>query len=619
MSSTVAGYTESDRLDHDTQQQGWSPLLKNSTAILHDATDGKTAYILGVSHVSKESCALIEELIEKVTPDAVVLELCHERTGLLIDEKAASTGQNAWFSDAVDVVGLDETLHTYKGELLKRLRTYGGHPVSTQGIQSDADVLIATGLFESVTPITAPPAESGWDPMFVFLNNAKRLIPGVKLGAIQFKVVPRRLPHIDGIAEVVVEEIPNHLDRNGICDVIEKSMVHARASQMNTLDSLIEVKKQVHRYSGGTCDIMYQFDGENDGSMKVMARIVLSKGSMFEYVTSFEETVRQDGTGIGIQRRGNAPRFMGSQAATQSSLMLETITPWDINEKHNIAEDSRKTNQGVLESLATMVTMTYGKYQADAGRQVGILPGEAWRVAFEAAAKSKTPYIFLGDRRASITAERLLKAMIASSLPLYLAGAVASAASWLTPPLLLNLQPSIPVTLMTACISIGAASWPLLSPILEIKAFSELSAKEIENAVRVNEPLQSTTTTGPFYLWGEDALIRWPGAEEPVILERDEYMAKAVHGILNNITSNLTPTYVATSEEPYGATIYSYAMPKHASSIVCPPGKGQGQCDPCAGNPSTVVAIVGTAHVRGMIQHFKKGFTTANSLEKLSM
>ena len=79
--------------------------------------------------------------------------------------------------------------------------------------------------------------------------------------------------------------------------------------------------------------------------------------------------------------------------------------------------------------------MTYAKYQADAARKVGILPGEAWRVAFKAAAKAKTPYIFLGDRLASVTASKLVGNMIASSLPSFAAAAVAFLASWFAPSL----------------------------------------------------------------------------------------------------------------------------------------------------------------------------------------
>lgn len=613
---------ENDTLDIGSQGE-WSVSLKNSTAILQGSTAGTTAYILGVSHVSKESCGLIEELIEKVKPDAVMLELCHERTGLLIDEKAASTGRNAWFSDNVDIAGLDKNFE-FKEQLMKRLKTYHGCPVSTQGIQSDADILLATGLFESVTPVTAPPAESGWDPMFVYVENMKKIIPGVQLGAIQFKVVPRMLPHVDRIAHMTFEDAPPDVDTDALCEIINQTYMNtSNDTRTKTLDALIEVKKQVYRHTDARCDIMYQFDDVSDGSMRVTARIVASKGLLFEHTTSFEETVRKDGTGVGIKRRPNAPQFMGFQTATTSSV-LTTITPWD-GTHIDVDTKSGEANSGILESLATMLTMTYGKYQADAGQQVGILPGEAWRVAFEAAAKAKTPYIFLGDRRASITGERLLKAIIASSLPLYLAGAAFSMASWLTPTLLLNVPSSMPITLATFFVSIAAASWPLISPILEIKAFSEMSAKEIENAVRVNEPLQSNTTS-TFYLWGEDALIRWPGAEEPVIGERDEYMARSILGFLNNVPSDLTPTYVATSKESYGATIYSYAMPKDASNVVCPTGKGQGQFELGTKSPRTVVAIVGTAHVRGMINHFESGCTTTTTtttdtrrLEELSM
>jgi pheromone shutdown protein TraB len=39
-------------------------------------------------------------------------------------------------------------------------------------------------------------------------------------------------------------------------------------------------------------------------------------------------------------------------------------------------------------------------------------------------------------------------------------------------------------------------------------------------------------------------------------------------------------------------------MPKGSSPTICPPGKGQGQYS--MSSPQKVVAIVGTAHVRGM-------------------
>lgn len=44
------------------------------------------AYVLGVSHVSRESCDEAAELIAAVRPDVVVLELCKDRLRLLLDQ-----------------------------------------------------------------------------------------------------------------------------------------------------------------------------------------------------------------------------------------------------------------------------------------------------------------------------------------------------------------------------------------------------------------------------------------------------------------------------------------------------------------------------------------------------
>lgn len=43
-------------------------------------------YILGVSHVSRESCQEIQDLIQAVRPEVVLLELCKDRLRLLLDQ-----------------------------------------------------------------------------------------------------------------------------------------------------------------------------------------------------------------------------------------------------------------------------------------------------------------------------------------------------------------------------------------------------------------------------------------------------------------------------------------------------------------------------------------------------
>ena len=620
-SESIAPGPSSSKDIRGSKDDAWSELLSRSTAVLR--TDDAEAYVLGISHVSRESCKLIEELIDSVQPDAVMLELCHERTGLLVDDRVASTGQNAWYSDVVEIEGMTDMLFPHKEALLSRLRTYRGDPVSTSGIQQDADLLLATGLFESVVPITAPPPESSWDPTFIYVDNGSRIVPGVKLSSIKYRVVPRKLPTI-GEVDVVFDDVSvSDADREA---VIQCMMTHIRAVE-DVLGTLVDAKVALGQAAGGKYDVMYRFQDMKDfsGSMGVTARIVTvgdASKAPFEMRTSFEETVSVDGCGIGVRRQTSAP-FMGSNASAYvngdaSSNGPVLLEAWPREEKaQRIAADAKTAGErgpstaGIFEPLATLVTMTYAKYQAAAGRKVGILPGEAWRVAFAAAAKAKTPYIFLGDRVASVTGSRLVKSMITSSLPSFAAAGVAFLTTWFAPLVALKVTPSVPACLILGAAAFAAAAWPLYSPIQEIKKFSELSAKGIEKAVRVKEDLQVAGGPGsaapPYYLWGEDALIRWPGAETPVIKERDEYMAYAIYAFLKNIPDGLTPSFVASSRESYGSTVYSYAMPKGSPAIVSPPGKGQGQfvlgdAPGESPRPKRVVAVVGSAHVRGMIQ-----------------
>ena len=46
---------------------------------------GASVYILGASHVSRASCDRVAELIAAVRPDVVLVELCKDRLGLLVD------------------------------------------------------------------------------------------------------------------------------------------------------------------------------------------------------------------------------------------------------------------------------------------------------------------------------------------------------------------------------------------------------------------------------------------------------------------------------------------------------------------------------------------------------
>ena len=123
--------------------------------------------------------------------------------------------------------------------------------------------------------------------------------------------------------------------------------------------------------------------------------------------------------------------------------------------------------------------------------------------------------------------------------------------------------------------------------------------------------LQAASVDAPIVkLWGEDALLSWPGALEPVIHRRDAYMARSIAAAASGRAEGLTPAYVLAKGSGGGggdggsaeaAAVLQYAMPVGGEPGACPPGAGAGQYRPLPG-PQTVVAVVGTAHVRGMIR-----------------
>ena len=63
--------------------------------------------------------------------------------------------------------------------------------------------------------------------------------------------------------------------------------------------------------------------------------------------------------------------------------------------------------------------------------------------------------------------------------------------------------------------ALGAALYPIVGPILEVRQLSQMSGEEVEAAVRPQEALQSADGGGLIKLFGEDALLDWPNALLP--------------------------------------------------------------------------------------------------------
>lgn len=124
-------------------------------------------YILGMSHVSRQSCNLAAQLIAAVEPEVVLLELCKDRVDLLIDPSAAPPQH--WHSDSVDFQGLAQQPHsTYNAciALKSRLKCQPGTAFSACDIEQDCVQLMSSGYFGSVLPVTQPGSAAD-APMFV--------------------------------------------------------------------------------------------------------------------------------------------------------------------------------------------------------------------------------------------------------------------------------------------------------------------------------------------------------------------------------------------------------------------------------------------------------------------
>lgn len=125
-------------------------------------------YILGLSHVSRQSCRHTAELITAVKPDLVQLELCKDRLGLLIE--ASLTPTQHWHSRSVtldaSITQQPRSVQQACSSLLTKLQCQPGRPFSAYQIEEDCMQLLSSGLFQSVMPVTQP-ASSAAAPMFM--------------------------------------------------------------------------------------------------------------------------------------------------------------------------------------------------------------------------------------------------------------------------------------------------------------------------------------------------------------------------------------------------------------------------------------------------------------------
>ena len=116
-------------------------------------------------------------------------------------------------------------------------------------------------------------------------------------------------------------------------------------------------------------------------------------------------------------------------------------------------------------------------------------------------------------------------------------------------------------------------------------------------------------------LEGEDGLLDWPGAEGPVLRERDLYLAHCVWAAAVG-AEGAAPALVRAGPD---STQWRYAMPMRTSPLpaaAAPAGAGVGQYSPVT-DAATVVAVVGTVHVKGIVEALASGAAATVELNRL--
>ena len=595
------------------------------------------AYILGISHVSAKSCDDIRDTIGRLKPDIVMIELCKDRTALLADK---DIGTQTWHTRKISLFGstFSDAWPSQK-ELLSLLNMRVGYPVSVSDIEDDVVTLLSTGLFRKGKPGFRP-ADLVEGPAFLLKPEGDAVpvqtIPA--LGEVQFAVEDRVLPPIREVDVRLDSSLKGvEVSEEALESLISKTLEND--SDASSLEVYLQLRKDLLELlaDSGLEDAVVVCRGEDRGKLGLVLRA--RRPDDRPLVTGLEDGA-EGGSGWGIDRfqpakkpielssgmsipRAALERLLNPEGTdgayedglddTSEGLSVHAArTIWEAWEETRESSKDDKKSFKLIDSFGDWMTGIFSKYQGAAGRKVGIDPGAAWRASLDASAAVGVSQIHLVDCAEEVTshslATSLFKGMIwRLGLAGVLFGAVVTGLVNGLPEDIPGLDASLqgglaPGFLAAGFVASGAILWPILGPIFEVYRLSQMSPEEIEDAVSVKEPIQSKVNE-PLKLFGEDALIDWPGAEEPIIHKRDVHMAHNLRSASSGEGSS-APAYIL--DKVRGNWVYRLMMPKGGGPPHVEHGLGDGEYLPLE-NPKRVVAIVGTAHVRGICRTLENG------------
>jgi hypothetical protein len=423
------------------QQVEVSAELRRTTAILEvpneRAPSGATrVYILAMSHVSAVSCDQVRELIQAVQPDAVSVELCKDRLGLLANE--LPPGPRVWHCPQVTVGGVPEgSGFPTKEELTALLTCKPGKPFTSDDIEADIRRLQATGLFAAVRP-SAGAATAQEAPLFTVSEDADgdlalHTVP--PFASLEFRCEERRLPGIESFecrvssraAEASVAIPQEQLD-----SVRDAVLAVAEGGEKKTVAALMGARARILADVGAAASVDVVFDGVASGRVEAM---VVVRAADAPPVTTGLESTAEGGEGLNIEtfqnpNRGDdvqvglssalpsrlvermarvalggddivdsavSPSAVGADAASgverqrghglSAALSCAVVRgrgrtewrKWTWRELATAADEDPEA-QPLQDLLAKTLSEQYSKLQTNASVTVGVDGGEAWRV-----------------------------------------------------------------------------------------------------------------------------------------------------------------------------------------------------------------------------------------------
>ncbi|GIL84546.1 hypothetical protein Vretimale_14392 [Volvox reticuliferus] len=546
--------------------------------------------------------------------------------------------------------------------LLSLLVCKPGRPVTQQDIERDVLRLLSTGLFSSVRPgasnagrdeapefLVRPQSErtDGGGGGGGAAGRSLALVP--PLGCIRFKVQARSLPAVTAMSVRVDSSLRAvDVDQPALSAICLQASDEGKkgASGMTTL---LRTRQRVMQLLSGY-KVAVSFSGVDTGRVEMIVKAV--KGMDPPFMSGLEGTA-VNGEGFGIepfrpqrglfkvsnkmfipqetidtmrseklgtaaaaaaaQAEGNADSMAAAGDSSTSAVLLPStgsgsscvhprvrasLRPWS-PEELAAAKQDEPPRRVVQDTLAQLMSTIYARIQSKAGRTVGLEPGAAWRAALEAATSVGCGTVLLADRPANVT-QHSMGAGLAADTGLRLIGSAALTLGSLVVTLGTSLLPDqadggVLAAGLAAAVAVVA---PVVGPFIEVSRFADMNEDQIEEAVAVREPLDRGDLSKPLKLFGEDALLDWPGAFQALIPERDAFMAKAIAAVATG-KPGVAPAYVF--DEVDGKAVWRYAMPEDGPQRSAPQGLGDGALMGLRG-VSAVVGVVGSAHVRGMVR-----------------